>query len=470
MSRKVTFSSVIKNRGFRFLWINQILVQLAYNTLNFALIIWVFKLMGTHLAISGLMLAVYLPAILFGLFAGVLVDISDRRKLILLIDLALAVSFIVFIFIWDSYLLILLNTFIINSLAQFFIPAEGSFIPLLVKRKQFFLANSLFSLTLYGTFMVGFSIGGPLLNHFGMKSVFLLGSFILLLAFFLSRFLPTIRPSGAYKRFSNPISIKGIHRLMFITRREVASTFKFIHGKLNIAIAIALLAAVQGVVGMLAVIMPSYMERVLLIHATDSSYFIILPLGFGIITGALVIGRWFSHLPRRSLVIPALIWAGILFSIVALAPKLAQFFQSADFPAYLSRPRYFLKAPSLSTSLAILAYGLGICLVSIIIPCQTVLQENATGKNRGKIFSVLFVLMTAFSAIPVLLAGLFSDLFGVTPLILIVGLVIFILGIIAWRPGFFFRADLLPKRVREFLGFGHWEQKKDNLSAGSKIF
>src|SRR5437763_1128890 len=117
VEEKPSFTSVISNRGFRFLWANQILVQLAYNTLNFALIIWVFKLTDSNLAVSSLMLAMYLPAIFLGIFAGVFVDIADRRKIIILIDLMLAVAFALFIFIKGSYPLLLLNTFFINSLA-----------------------------------------------------------------------------------------------------------------------------------------------------------------------------------------------------------------------------------------------------------------------------------------------------------------------------------------------------------------
>ena len=160
MPNKVTFASVVANRGFRFLWFNQILVQLAYNTLNFALIIWVFKLVGANLAVSALLLSIYLPVILFGIFAGVFVDIADRRKIIMVVDIVLAVCFLLFVFIKFSYPLILINTFIINSLAQFFLPSENSSIPMLLSKKQLFLANSLFSLTLYGSFMLGFTMGG----------------------------------------------------------------------------------------------------------------------------------------------------------------------------------------------------------------------------------------------------------------------------------------------------------------------
>ena len=77
---KASFTSILKSPGFINLWINQILVQLAYNSLNFTLIIWVYKLTNSNTAVSALLFAIYLPAVILGLFAGVLVDITDRKK------------------------------------------------------------------------------------------------------------------------------------------------------------------------------------------------------------------------------------------------------------------------------------------------------------------------------------------------------------------------------------------------------
>lgn len=456
MAGKVTFTSVISNRGFRYLWFNQILVQLACNTLNFALIIWVFKLAGNNLAVSALILAIYLPVVLFGIFAGVFVDITDKRKIIILIDILLAISFLVFIFIKRSYPLILLNTFFVNSLAQFFMPSESSSIPMLVSKKQLFLANSLFSLTLYGAFMVGFSVGGPILNHFGINAVFYFGALMLFVAFILAQNLPVIKVATG-KKFANFLSSSNLKHTFSLTIEEARDTFEFIRGKLRVAVAIGLMSMVQGTIGVLAVILPGYLERVLLIHATDASYFVMLPLGLGMVCGALIIGRFFHCYPKRSIVIPAILGCGILLLLAGAIPTIAQLIQSSDLPLHLSRPRYFFRAPSLSLLFAFGAFLAGFCTVAIIIPSQTILQENTPQKDRGKIFAVLAVVMTAFAAVPVILAGGLSDLFGVAPLVTVIGGAIFVVGLLALRPNLFFGENHLPLRIKQFLGLGHWE-------------
>ncbi len=460
MVRKVTFGSVAQNPGFRYLWANQVLVQLAYNTLNFALIVWVFKLVGTHMAVAALMLATYLPAVIFGIFAGVFVDVIDRRKLIMIIDFLLALFFLLFVFFKGSFLLILLNTFLINSLAQFFIPAEGSSIPRLVSRKQLMLANSLFSLTLYGAFMVGFSIGGPILDNFGINKVFYLGVVLLGFAFILVQGLPPIRPSYVKAGLRRGSHWQRFVLMIKLTKQEIRETFGFIIGKLNVGVAILLLSMIQGVIGVLAVIMPSFMERVLIIKATNASYFVILPLGFGMITGAFLIGRRFNSTPRRSIVIPAIIGSGLAFILVGIVPTFAHLLQTADLPSYITHPRFFFRAPSLSFFFAVIAYFLGFCMVSIIVPCQTVLQENTSEKNRGKIFAVLATLMTAVSAIAVVVVGSLSDLFGVIPIVLGLGVIALLIGLVARHPSLFLSQKHLSYPLKDFLGQGHWEKEQ----------
>src|SRR3989338_5636749 len=136
MTEKPTLTSVISNPGFLNLWINQLLVQLSFNSLNFALIIWVFKLTDSSTAVSALIFVIYLPAVILGLFTGVLVDIIDRRKIIMLIDFFLCLLFFSLIFFKGSFPAILGVTFLINALAQFYASAEASAIPIVVKKSQ----------------------------------------------------------------------------------------------------------------------------------------------------------------------------------------------------------------------------------------------------------------------------------------------------------------------------------------------
>lgn len=455
MTYKPSYADVLKNRSFTSLWLNQVLVQLSYNTLNFALLIWVFKLTNSTLAVSLLMVSIYLPSLIFGLLAGIYVDRADRRRIILIIDLLLALGFLMFIYIRHSFPLILLNTFFVNTLGQFFVPTESSSIPMLVPKKQLLLANSLFSLTLYGSFMVGFATAGPILQYKGINAIFIFGFFSLILAWMLSLGLPKII-SSKNNKFANLPSVSQFHKMFALTISEGKLAISFIKGKLNVLVSIALMAAVQGIIGILAVIISSYMETVLHIHATDASYVLMIPLGLGMVVGAFLIGKFAHGIPKRYIVIPSMITAGIIFFLVGITPLLAHLFQSAELPQFVRHPRFFFRAPSLSAMFALGSFILGVAAVGIIVPAQTILQENTNEGNRGKIFSVLLVAMNSFAAIVSLLAGLLAEFLGPEVIFIILAAIILPISVMARRPAVFLKETNLPYNIRQFLGLGHW--------------
>lgn len=429
-----TITSVLKNPGFLNLWVNQILIQLSYNALNFALIIWVFKLTGSNTAVAALLFSIYLPAVIFGLFSGVLVDLIDRKKIVLLIDLFLSVLFFSLIFFKQSYPAILLIAFFVNGLGQFYAPAEASAIPLIVKKKQLLSANSIFSATLYSCFLLGFGLAGPLINFFGINFVFGFGAIILFLGFILAIFyFPHIfaKPDEQGRKLIEALRKRKYSDVKEVGLYEIFQTLRLIKGKLSVLTSIGILAGVQMVIGILAVLFPSFLETTLRLKATDASYILVIPLGFGIVFGGLILGR-VGQFVRRTLVARAILLAGCLFVLMVL----------------VTLPVFFM----------IGSFLLGIALVSILVPSQTVLQENTPNQDRGKVFATLGVAMAGLSLIPVLMSGVLADIFGVNSIFIGLGVIITMIGLFGLKPSFFFKEGQLSYKVREFLGLGHWKR------------
>lgn len=456
MNESDSYLSVVKNPGFLNLWVNQILVQLSYNSINFALIIWVFRLTDSSTAVSVLLLSVYLPAVLFGLFAGVLVDIIDRKKIIRVINISLALAFFSLIFLKNTYPAILLITFFANALAQFYTPAESSAIPILVKKNQLLAANSIFSTTLYTSFLLGFGLAGPLINHLGIDIVFGLGGALLSVAFLLSFAFPAIvnKADMGGKKLIQALKSKQYSIIKQISLAEVHKTLGLVRGKLPVLSAILIMGGVQMVIGILAVLVPSFFERILQINATDASYVLIIPLGIGMVVGGFLIGKIGHKFPKRYIVGMGILTAGLLFFSVGVSPLISPVIKYFPTP----RPLPFFYQPPLSSVLAIGSFLLGVTMVSIIVPSQTVLQENTPEQSRGKVFSVLAVAMAALSLIPVIFAGILSDLFGALPILLAVGGSIILVGLFVLKPDFYFEQHHLPFKIREFLGLGHWRR------------
>src|SRR3990167_4457882 len=406
MEQKPSFASVLGNRGFLNLWINQILVQLSYNSLNFALIIWVFKLTDSSMAVAVLLLAVYLPAVLLGLFTGVLVDLIDRKKIIMLIDFFLCLSFFSLFFFKETYPPIL---------------------------------------------------AGPFINHFGINMVFVAGGIFLGLAFFLAFTFPSIRakPDEQGKKLVLALKKRDYHKILEVGLYEMVETANLIRGKLPVASSILILAGVQMVIGVLAVLMPGLLEKSLHIKATDASYVLVIPLGLGIISGGLILSRIGYLLVRRKLVAKAILFGGLLFFLIGIAPIISPAIKHLPRPI----PLPFFYQPPLSAVVAFSSFLLGLVMVSILVPSQTVLQENTPAGGRGKVFSVLGVIMAGLSLIPVLLSGILADIFGTAPIFIALGVVILLVGLFGLKPSLFFPGKSLSFKVREFLGLGHWEGK-----------
>ena len=105
-------------------------------------------------AVSGVMIARLLPSIVFGPFAGVLVDRFDRKKLMVTADVVRGVAYASMPFL-PSLLAIYVLSFVIESFSLVWNPARDASIPKMVPRRQLANANTLGLATTYGTLPLG---------------------------------------------------------------------------------------------------------------------------------------------------------------------------------------------------------------------------------------------------------------------------------------------------------------------------
>ena len=139
-------TSIIKNRNFGFLWIGHLISHAGDAVYMIALPWLLLELTGSTSLTSLVTISAYLPAILFGLIAGVIVDRYDRKKIMIFADIARTVlvavipAAIVFNFI--STMLIGCVTFLLASFATFFYPARDSLIPDITTQEELTSANS----------------------------------------------------------------------------------------------------------------------------------------------------------------------------------------------------------------------------------------------------------------------------------------------------------------------------------------
>lgn len=109
---------------------------------------------GEAYAIAGVMVARMLPAILFGPIAATLVDRVNRKRVMILADLARAGLYATMPFLGRLWLIFLVS-FVIECFSLLWTPARDASLPNLVPRRQLANANSLGLVSAYGTLPLG---------------------------------------------------------------------------------------------------------------------------------------------------------------------------------------------------------------------------------------------------------------------------------------------------------------------------
>src|SRR3989344_1629467 len=186
-----TYAQILAIKPFRILWFGQVCSQLAVNTLLFVLALRVYQSTGSNTAVSGLFLAYGIPAFLFGLVAGTSVDRLDKRRVLVICDMARAVLVIGMLLFAHQIAIVYVLTFCNAVITQFYVPSEAPLIPRIVPKELLVTANSLFSFTFYSSLALGTLLAGPFLRWFGPQGIFFFISALFLAASAFSSRLPS---------------------------------------------------------------------------------------------------------------------------------------------------------------------------------------------------------------------------------------------------------------------------------------
>src|SRR5258708_29999146 len=117
---------ILRNRAFLALWAAQILSQVAANATTFALIVLVGELTKSNTSSSILILLAIVPAVLFGVFAGVIVDRTDRRRVLVVTNALRALAVLPLLVLGQSVAAAYIVNFLRAASTVSFVPAESS--------------------------------------------------------------------------------------------------------------------------------------------------------------------------------------------------------------------------------------------------------------------------------------------------------------------------------------------------------
>lgn len=426
------FWPVLANSPFRRLWAAQWVSQTSQNTLNFVLIVLIERLTGSSVHLGITILAFTLPGVIFAPLSGVIIDRWPKkytlvgsnvlRSLIVLCYLAVLALAPDPTSAWVLLTLYTL-TFLMSTVAQFFAPAEAAAIPFLVGRNHLLTANSLFSITLALSQVIGLIIIGPLaVKLIGVDAALVVIACLYVVAALLVSQLPRDVPnrdrSGAQSGWQRVKHELRDGASFVVTHRPVLTSMMHL----------TLIASLVMTVAMLA---PGIASRVFQLSPEDA-IIVVAPAGLGMLLTAMTLGRWGARVRKQRLVRVGLAAMGLGYALLGV---LAWRFQATNQRFVLDATVIDLPAASaaLILSSVMLTLFLGVAMSAVNIVSQTLLQEHTPDQLRGRVFSVQFMLNNLVGIPPMLAAAALADMIGIPQTLVGVGGVILIVLAITLR-------------------------------------
>jgi MFS family permease len=415
------FGPVLKNFNFLGLWSGQVFSQLAdkvYLVLMIAIIASVFQQPGQSISswVSAIMIAFTIPAILFGYLAGAFVDRWQKKTVLVLTNLLRGLLVLALpLVLWMSqglqlgklplgFCLMLVITFLVSTLTQFFAPAEQAAIPLLVKRQQLLAANSLYTTTMMASVIIGFAVGEPVLNfanHFlsdwgngltiGRELVvgggYCFAGFVLM--WMRIQELPKNQAQESVHVFAeirDAVAYLG-------KNRRVRSAM------LQLVILFCVFAALAVLAVRLAEVIPNI--------ESEQFGFLLAAGGLGMGIGAAILGHFGSAFTHRQLSLLGSM--GMTASLGGLA-----LFSDQLIPVLIS----------------ITFLGFAAALVGV--PMQTTIQAETPEEMRGKVFGLQNNVVNIALSLPLAVAGVAEALVGLQVVFLALAVIVMAGGSLTW--------------------------------------
>lgn len=406
--------AVLRNGAFLRLWTIQAVTQVLQNMINFALllrvrdVVEVHSLANANTAISLVILAFSLPAVLFGPVAGVVADRANKRTLMAVLNVARAVAVLLFLTIrpgWHVETILAayyIVTFLFGIAGQFFAPVLGATIPVVARREQLMSANALFNLTSTAAQLIGFAAAGPLLVRILGIDLLFAGAVVAYLA--AAALVYTLPQTPVAPRAFDEIDLRPMERLW----TDMKDGLVYILQDPVLMRAIGYLTLASTTFLMIATLGPEFVTNTIGLPKEDIG-FIVAPAGLGIVAGVLVVPRVARRIGRDWLIAISMLIGGLMLLLVAVTrPALDILARGGE-----------ASVVSVVWFVAVFIALLGLCDAFILVPSQTMLQERSHEGVRARVYATFFTISNTVAFVPIFFAAAAADIFGVRNVLLV---------------------------------------------------
>jgi len=417
-TRSDGFLTLLKKKNFLRIWLAQLISMTSFNAANYALLVLIENITHSTTLVGLAIISFSLPAILFGAPAGVFVDRMNKRRVLWASNCfrALATLLFVLFLLFDRKLLlpIYLLTFIISTIGQFFTPAEGAAIPMLVSEDELMPALSLFNITFMLAQALGFILLAPialaLLPTISIASVMIDAvaqlNIIIALLYLLCAGLIVLMPSDTFvqkspaRRRTGPVTTETLG-VMSNVWSEIYQGWSFVRSNKPLFLAVIELSfagVLLLVIGQLATPIVTHLLRL----PANAMAFVFAPAGIGLVLGSVLMPGIIERLGKSYATMLGIALLTLATMLLPLTTLLAQ----------LLNPKGWNHNPLLLIGMACLMFIAGFALDFINIPAQTAMQELTPDWIKGRVLALQMVLYNACSIPIIIFIGAVADLFG----------------------------------------------------------
>ena len=341
---------------------------------------------GSKSLTSLVSMSAYLPAVLFGLFAGVVVDRYNRKWIMIYSDIlrALLVGVIPLSLIYGfiSPLLIGTITFSLSTFSAFFYPARDSLIPHIVTAEELPAANSAISVSGQMSHLLGPLFAGIGISIFGLRHLFTADAISFLFSILLISLI--VGPARKLTIEKHPPKWQGIVEGL---------TYVNSHKGLRLLLILTFVNNIF-IMGPAIIGLPVFVREVL---TSDFGVLAKLEVAMaaGMIVGSFVFWKAEKNISPISILLFGIVMDGVTYTFL--------FFADTSFIAIL----------------VLIIHGIGIPLITV--SRTTIIQAVVPDEFRGRLFSMIYMAVMGTTAISVGLTGFILEFIGADSLFLLIG-------------------------------------------------
>lgn len=376
--------ATLRHGPFARLWLAGLISVIGDWLIVAALPFYVYEQTRSTLAVGALFVAYYAPRVLVSPLAGVVVDRLDRKRILVVSDLARVPLLLALLAVqgpaqlWVLYLAVFLEA----SLAQFFLPAKGALIPNLVDETQLAAANALNALNTNVGRLLGSAAAGVTLASGGLAAIAVVDALSYGLSGLLIATIPVRRTAQAAEQTAAEARASLWEdlrtALAIVRRRRVVRGLFIVFGVVNFADSITALLFVP------------FVQEILGGGAPELGWLLAAGAAGGMLGGAAV-AALSRFIPARWLIALGAAGVGLCF--------LAQF-----------------HLPLLGLALA-LQLLLGLPLLAMNVSGETLLQQAVEDAFRGRVLAAFYALVGLLYMLGLGVVSLLSMRFGTLALL-----------------------------------------------------